>query len=650
MKKRIFSMLLAAALLFSLVPVLSTDASAATSYVTSKTDSRIEYMLKNIEYQNFSGSGMTSEQVKAYIRHFMFDASFAAIGGGSFNYPNSGSYAWEVTDGTYTRSIRGSTGCCAYCYFVSKVIYGKDWVDPKQQTVITSASQLKSFLLTYGQAGEHLRADPSHSVTFISADDAGFYCFSYCGDNNPRIRLDYWTYEAYMSFYSGRTIYVYNVFNSDNSSTRVCINGHSYNNNVVTAPTETSAGKLRCYCPVCKSSKDVTLPKLSTADYTLTTQGVTTCTTGAVKHYTWKVTEYGTISFDVQQSAGNHNYVYSLAAEPTESADGSVKGVCSKCKNTVYITMPKLNYSDYTYTPPSAEPKCTEGCSGTFTWNNTQYGSYHFAKYLPAQGHNYCMQELNSVTKAPTETAEGTLVCHCLKCNHEETITLPKLSNTDEYSYAVTEYATRDKKGTGVYTWLVDEFGEFTFEVAEESPFCDVPKTANYYKPILWLYYHEPIQITAGTDATHFSPNESCTRAQVVTFLWRAAGCPSADVSSLSKFTDGASIAKPYRTAVAWAIQKGITSGFGDGSFRPDVPVSRAQFVTFLYRYEGSPATNGSVNGFADAGSIASGYKTAIAWAVAKGVTSGYGDNTFRPNATCTRWAVAIFMQRDLDK
>ena len=180
-----------------------------------------------------------------------------------------------------------------------------------------------------------------------------------------------------------------------------------------------------------------------------------------------------------------------------------------------------------------------------------------------------------------------------------------------------------------------------------ENPFVDVAEDAVYYDAVLWAYYHEPEQITSGFDATHFGPQNACTRAQVVTFLWRAAGCPE-PTGSVDIFKDAADIASPYREAVAWAVEKGITTGYEDSTFRPNDSVTRAQFVTFLWRYEGRPDSSGSVAGFEDAADIAAPYRDAVAWAVEKGVTTGYGDDTFRPNAICPRWAVVLFMYRDM--
>ena len=181
----------------------------------------------------------------------------------------------------------------------------------------------------------------------------------------------------------------------------------------------------------------------------------------------------------------------------------------------------------------------------------------------------------------------------------------------------------------------------------KENPFVDVYEGSVYYDAILWAYYNEPQQITGGYTATEFRPGNPCTRGQVVTFLWRAAGCPE-PTGNINVFKDASSIAAPYQKAVAWAVEKGITTGFTDGTFRPNDSVTRAQFVTFLWRYEGKPATSGSIAGFKDAASISGPYQQAVAWAVEKGITTGYNDGSFRPNATCTRWAVVLFMYRDM--
>ena len=169
------------------------------------------------------------------------------------------------------------------------------------------------------------------------------------------------------------------------------------------------------------------------------------------------------------------------------------------------------------------------------------------------------------------------------------------------------------------------------------AAFADVKKDAYYFDAVAWAVKN---QITAGTSATEFSPDAPCTRAQIVTFLWRAAGCPEPKTgSSFSDVPAGSYYAK----AVAWAVEKGITTGTGNGRFSPDAVCTRAQAVTFLYRALGKPT--GSSAKFSDvpAGSY---YADAVNWAVENNVTNGTGAATFSPNMDCTRAQIVTFLYR----
>ena len=171
------------------------------------------------------------------------------------------------------------------------------------------------------------------------------------------------------------------------------------------------------------------------------------------------------------------------------------------------------------------------------------------------------------------------------------------------------------------------------------NPFVDVPEGSFYYDAVLWAVEKG---ITAGTDATHFSPDGICTRAQAVTFLWRAAGSPAAK-SAVMPFAD-VKAGSYYYDAVLWAVEKGITAGTDATHFSPDATCSRAQIVTFLWRSQKSPAA-GTVNPFNDvkAGSF---YETAVLWAVKEDVTKGTTNTTFSPDANCTRAQIVTFIWR----
>ena len=177
------------------------------------------------------------------------------------------------------------------------------------------------------------------------------------------------------------------------------------------------------------------------------------------------------------------------------------------------------------------------------------------------------------------------------------------------------------------------------------NPFTDVKSSDYYYDSVLWAVENG---ITAGTgDGTTFSPNDPCTRAQIVTFLWRAYG-KQKPAATENPFTD----VKPsdyYYDAVLWAVENGITAGTGDGTtFSPNDPCTRAQAVTFQWRAAGKPTVSGG-SSFTD---VASGsyYVGAVAWAVEKGVTAGATTTTFDPNGTCTRAQIVTFLYREMGK
>lgn len=181
------------------------------------------------------------------------------------------------------------------------------------------------------------------------------------------------------------------------------------------------------------------------------------------------------------------------------------------------------------------------------------------------------------------------------------------------------------------------------------NPFYDVNGTDWFYSAVMWAYYNTP-QVTNGKDESHFAPKASCTRAQVVTFLWRAAGRPepSGSVKQFSDVPKNNSYAYCY-DAILWAVENGITKGTDATHFSPNATVTRAQFVTFLWRYAGEPAPKNMSCSFNDVDANAFYYK-AVLWAVENGVTTGKTATQFAPGTTCTRCEVAAFMFRAFSK
>ena len=179
--------------------------------------------------------------------------------------------------------------------------------------------------------------------------------------------------------------------------------------------------------------------------------------------------------------------------------------------------------------------------------------------------------------------------------------------------------------------------------VCPGAKFTDMPALDNWaHKPIDWAIVNG---ITAGTSDTTFGPDEGCTRAQVVTFLWRAAKQPEPKTTS-NPFTDVKEGDYFYK-AVLWAVENGITKGTSDTEFSPADTCTRGQIVTFLYRYEGEPKVDATESAFTDV-KTTDYFFAPIAWAVENEITQGIGDGKFGPNDTCTRAQVVTFLYRDI--
>lgn len=170
--------------------------------------------------------------------------------------------------------------------------------------------------------------------------------------------------------------------------------------------------------------------------------------------------------------------------------------------------------------------------------------------------------------------------------------------------------------------------------------FSDVHTSDYFAESVLWAVQN---RITSGTSSTTFSPYQPCTRAQVVTFLWRAAGSPTGYGTGSSTFRDVAR-GSYYDSAVAWAVSRRITNGTASNRFSPDAICTRAEAVTFLWRCSGSPFTF-TTSRFRDVSS-GSYYAQAVAWAVNNGISTGTGTNTFSPDAACTRAEFVTFLYR----
>ena len=226
---------------------------------------------------------------------------------------------------------------------------------------------------------------------------------------------------------------------------------------------------------------------------------------------------------------------------------------------------------------------------------------------IPAKGHVWGDWK---VTRPATVDAEGQETRVCSACGDVETRPIPKIIPPEPV-----------------------------------NPFTDVQEGAYYYDAVLWAVKHEP-QITNGTSETLFSPDAVCTRGQIVTFLWRAKGCPEPK-STRNPFTDVKNDDYFFK-AVLWAVEENITNGIDATRFDPNGSCTRGQAVTFLWRAEGRPAAAAQSSPFTDVQNPEAYYYTPVLWAVENGITTGMGNGLFSPELSCTRGQIVTFLYRDL--
>ena len=295
------------------------------------------------------------------------------------------------------------------------------------------------------------------------------------------------------------------------------------------------------------------------------------CTKPGSVTYTATADFYGetfTDSRTVHKDMLGHDYAWTVETEPDCVREGHRTGRCIRCGESTRESIAPLGHD---YLSQVTAPGCTQGGYTTHTCRRCGH-SYQGSHTAPL-GHDW----------------EG---IHCRRC------------------------------------------GEI-----RENPFTDVPQGSFFFDPVLWAVKNG---ITTGATATTFDPNGECMRAVVVTFLWRAAGSPEPS-SSKNPFTD----VKPsdfYYKAVLWAVEKGITNGLSATAFGPTVKCNRAQVVTFLWRAMGQPGSNAAV-AFTDVlpGQF---YTTAVAWAVEKGITNGISATAFGVGSICNRAQVVTFLYR----
>ena len=301
----------------------------------------------------------------------------------------------------------------------------------------------------------------------------------------------------------------------------------------------------------------------------------------------------------------------------------------SNLTSGVYLTDPSGALASNYYVSSTANGVWTVSYSAPYSGGSSSYDPTYSVS-TPSK------TEHGTVTVSPKSASKGDTVTVTVK--PDSGYVLETLTVTDKNG---NELTLKDK-GNGKYTFTmpagkVEVKATFMEDNSVLNFFYDVPNGAYFYEAVKWAVDKG---ITNGLSDTMFGPYESCTRAQIVTFLWRAAGSP--EPKTASSFTDVPANAY-YAKAVAWAIENGITNGMTETTFAPNATCTRGQSVTFLYRALKGTAS-GSTN-FTDVKSDAF-YTDAINWAVANNVTNGTSNTTFSPNADCTRAEIVTFLYR----
>ena len=345
-----------------------------------------------------------------------------------------------------------------------------------------------------------------------------------------------------------------------------------------------------------------------------------------------------TVRHSEEIPALGHDYE-SVVTEPTCTEQGFTTHTCARCGDTYVDSY--VDAAHKTELRGAKEATCTEpGCTGdevcTVCGETVRAG-----EEIPALGHDY-----ESAVTEPTCTEQGFTTHTCKRCGESFVDAYTPLTEHSWDDGVVTLEPTETAEGVRTFTCTVCGATKTeaipVLEPTQTNPFTDVPEGKFYHDPVLWAISQDP-QITTGVTDTTFMPDRICTRAHVVTFLWRANGCPE-PANTTNTFKDVPN-GKYYTKAVLWAAETGITTGYSDGTFRPDDECTRGQVVTFLWRAKGMPTPTKTDNPFADvpAGKY---YTTAILWALENNITKGRTATTFGPDDACTRGHVVTFLYR----
>ena len=356
-----------------------------------------------------------------------------------------------------------------------------------------------------------------------------------------------------------------------------------------TATVTARCGELSVSCTVQVKGDHVHEYISAVIDPSCTEEGYTIYTCACGESYTG----------DTVPVAGHKWDEGEITIEPSEEAEGEKTFTCTVCGDKKTEAVPTLDHT-HKYSSELTAPTCTEE---GYTTHSCDCGESYVGEKVPALGHKW---DGGKVTKEPTEEAAGEKTFTCTVCGEVKIEVIDRLPEPEPIN----------------------------------NPFKDVAEEDYYFEPVMWAVENG---VTSGLSADTFGPAVGCTRAQVVTFLWRAAGEP-APKSSNNPFKD-IKEGVYYYDAVLWAVENGITAGLSADAFGPEATCTRGQIVTFLWRANGKPMPESDENPFGDVDESQY-YYDAVLWAVEEEITAGMSAVSFAPEATCTRGQIVTFLYR----
>ena len=381
--------------------------------------------------------------------------------------------------------------------------------------------------------------------------------------------------------------------------------GHSYGEwYTVQEPTCSAPGTQRRDCDRCDAYETGSLETVD-HDYRSTVTEPTCTEQGYTTH---TCADCGDSYVDSYTAALGHDWDAGVViVEPTEEESGLRRHTCQRCQITEDRVIPPLDHT-HKYDSVATAPTCTEQ---GYTTHTCSCGDSYVDSYVPALGHAY-----DTEVTAPTCTERGYTTHTCSRCSDRY---------VDSYTAAL-GHEYRDYKC-------------IRCEELEPMPFEDVRQGDYYHIPVMWAVDNG---ITTGATETTFAPEKTATRAEVITFIWRANGEPE-PTSTHNPFTD-VKEGRFYYKAVLWAVEEGITTGTSATTFSPHDECSRCQVVAFLWRVEGEPEAEYN-DAFDD---VAEGkwYAEPISWALEMGITTGISENEFGVHVPCNRAQIVTFLHR----